>query len=224
MYVDPGVPQQASPGNARPRIWWSPTGPLASLPLHAAGSVARGGPHVFDYAVSSYIPTINALRTARTSGTDTARTSGENKVPRIVDVGLRGWPSSSLAALRDSLLRGESPIATVMCLGLPHEEAVKVSAIDPTDGARSLSIRPPTVLPCPTYDGENVREGHLADPPSPREDGGYTASGPVQAAYEGPDSFNDVASALLGLGVPSIIGAMWYVSIAVCGATRYLIP
>lgn len=224
MYVDPGVPQQASPGNARPRIWWSPSGPFTSLPLHAAGSAARGGPHVSDYVVSSYIPTINALRTARELGTDTARTSGEIKVPHIVDVSLRDWPSSSLGALRGRLPRGESPIATVMCLGLPHEEDVKVSAIGPTDGARSLSIRPPTVLPYPTYDGENVREGHSATPSSPREDGGCMVSGLVQAAYEGPDSFNDVASALLGLGIPSIIGAMWYVSIAVCGATKYLIP
>ncbi|KAJ2932952.1 hypothetical protein H1R20_g4113, partial [Candolleomyces eurysporus] len=49
-------------GDARPRIWWCPTGPLTFLPLHAAG-VYRGpnAEALSDYAVSSYIPTVAAL-------------------------------------------------------------------------------------------------------------------------------------------------------------------
>ena len=42
------------------RVWWCTTGPLMSLPLHAAGIYE--GTHqesVFDYAISSYIPTIS---------------------------------------------------------------------------------------------------------------------------------------------------------------------
>ncbi|KAF6753576.1 CHAT domain-containing protein [Ephemerocybe angulata] len=45
-----------------PRIWWCPTGPLSSLPLHAAG--VYQGPNcesVFDYVVSSYTPTVTAI-------------------------------------------------------------------------------------------------------------------------------------------------------------------
>ncbi|KAH6910829.1 CHAT domain-containing protein [Coprinopsis sp. MPI-PUGE-AT-0042] len=45
-------------GNALPRIWWCPTGPLSFLPIHAAGIHSD---RVLDYAVSSYIPTITAL-------------------------------------------------------------------------------------------------------------------------------------------------------------------
>lgn len=48
----------------RPRIWWCPTGPLALLPLHAAGIyVAEGprGPCISDFVVSSYTPTISIL-------------------------------------------------------------------------------------------------------------------------------------------------------------------
>ncbi|KAH6881194.1 CHAT domain-containing protein [Coprinopsis sp. MPI-PUGE-AT-0042] len=48
----------ASSGNALPRIWWCPTGPLSFLPIHAAGTHSD---RVLDYAVSSYIPTITAL-------------------------------------------------------------------------------------------------------------------------------------------------------------------
>ncbi|MFJ9210266.1 CHAT domain-containing protein [Streptomyces sp. NPDC102264] len=44
------------------RIWWCPTGPLAALPLHAAGHHSRpGGPALLDEVVSSYTPTVSAL-------------------------------------------------------------------------------------------------------------------------------------------------------------------
>lgn len=48
-----------------PRIWWCPTGPLAALPIHAAGIYDRSKgtceQGLSEFAVSSYIPTINAL-------------------------------------------------------------------------------------------------------------------------------------------------------------------
>jgi intracellular sulfur oxidation DsrE/DsrF family protein len=50
----------------RPRIWWCPTGPLAFLPLHAAGiygSARQPGSciSVMDFVVSSYTPTVRSL-------------------------------------------------------------------------------------------------------------------------------------------------------------------
>ncbi|KAF6745765.1 CHAT domain-containing protein [Ephemerocybe angulata] len=49
-------------GHVLPRIWWCPTGVLTFLPLHAAGIYQ--GPDaecIFDYAVSSYTPTVSAI-------------------------------------------------------------------------------------------------------------------------------------------------------------------
>ena len=48
------------------RIWWCATGPLAFLPIHAAGIYASGQDHTAEdclsnYAISSYIPTITTL-------------------------------------------------------------------------------------------------------------------------------------------------------------------
>ncbi|KAF9527418.1 CHAT domain-containing protein [Crepidotus variabilis] len=43
------------------RIWWCATGPLAFLPLHAAGIYGKNGPCLADYAISSYIPTVSTL-------------------------------------------------------------------------------------------------------------------------------------------------------------------
>ena len=46
-------------------VWWCPTGPLAHLPIHAAGIYAsdksHAGPCVPDFVVSSYTPTVSAL-------------------------------------------------------------------------------------------------------------------------------------------------------------------
>jgi len=55
-----------SPSNAAdpPRLWWCPMSPLAFLPLHAAGiyTTNEHGTKVSDYVVSSYTPTLAALR------------------------------------------------------------------------------------------------------------------------------------------------------------------
>ncbi|KAF7348828.1 hypothetical protein MVEN_01402800 [Mycena venus] len=47
-----------------PRIWWCPTGPLAFLPIHAAGLYGSNdtfGSKLFDFVISSYTPSLTAL-------------------------------------------------------------------------------------------------------------------------------------------------------------------
>jgi CHAT domain-containing protein len=48
-------------GAIRPHVWWCPVGPLALLPLHAAGQHDGDGHSVVDRAISSYTATIRAL-------------------------------------------------------------------------------------------------------------------------------------------------------------------
>ncbi|GAA3017543.1 CHAT domain-containing protein [Streptosporangium longisporum] len=55
---------QVPKGARWPRLWWCPAGPLALLPLHAAGH-HDDGRAVLDRTISSYTPTIRALRHAR---------------------------------------------------------------------------------------------------------------------------------------------------------------
>ena len=59
-----GFPSQChnDDGNL-PRICWCPTGPLAFLPIHAAGiyDAEDDRTKVFDFVVSSYTPTVSAL-------------------------------------------------------------------------------------------------------------------------------------------------------------------
>jgi CHAT domain-containing protein len=55
------------------RLWWCPTGPLTSLPLHAAGVYADtgrhkpDGPKLSDFAITSYTPTLTSLIGSRKS-------------------------------------------------------------------------------------------------------------------------------------------------------------
>ncbi|KAJ7835224.1 CHAT domain-containing protein [Mycena leptocephala] len=47
-----------------PRIWWCPTGPLAFLPIHAAGLYGKNdafGSQLSDFVISSYTPSLAAL-------------------------------------------------------------------------------------------------------------------------------------------------------------------
>ncbi|PVF90903.1 hypothetical protein CPB86DRAFT_504319 [Serendipita vermifera] len=46
-----------------PRIWWCATGPLAFLPIHAAGLYGpnSGDSQITNYVISSYAPTLSAL-------------------------------------------------------------------------------------------------------------------------------------------------------------------
>ncbi|MFF3737272.1 CHAT domain-containing protein [Streptomyces sp. NPDC002566] len=79
----PGTPSSRHSGTDLPRMWWCPTGPFASLPLHAAGEGTRFVPAeeaitAMDHAVHSYTPSIRALkaarsRTIRLRGVTTAR-------------------------------------------------------------------------------------------------------------------------------------------------------
>lgn len=48
-----------------PRVWWSPGGALSALPLHAAGHHGPPGSTALDRVISSYTPTLRALRHAR---------------------------------------------------------------------------------------------------------------------------------------------------------------
>ncbi|KAH9925829.1 CHAT domain-containing protein [Fomitopsis serialis] len=56
-----------SPQSQLPHFWWCVSGPLAFLPIHAAGDYSQSEPghKISDYIISSYTPTLSALLMAR---------------------------------------------------------------------------------------------------------------------------------------------------------------
>ncbi|CAE6503558.1 unnamed protein product, partial [Rhizoctonia solani] len=72
------------PKDSLPHITWCPTGALSFLPLHAAGDYSQPQERVFNYAISSYTPTVTALITS------TPTTLGTNC--RVLAIGQSATP------------------------------------------------------------------------------------------------------------------------------------
>ncbi|CAE6371780.1 unnamed protein product [Rhizoctonia solani] len=69
-----------------PHITWCPTGALSFLPLHAAGDYDLPQSRVFDYAISSYTPTLTAILDS---------TPSSFSCPRVVAIGQEATPGHS---------------------------------------------------------------------------------------------------------------------------------
>ena len=83
--------QLAVPHNSR--IWWCPTSELCTLPLHAAGPYQPKKRNLPDIYISSYIPTLSALISARSA-------QSTSIVPKLLVI---GQPSESLKNVQDEI-------------------------------------------------------------------------------------------------------------------------
>ncbi|MEW1723520.1 CHAT domain-containing protein [Streptomyces sp. NPDC093109] len=139
------------PRPAVPRLWWCPTGPLALLPLHAAGP--RNGPRVIDRVISSYTPTLGSLiraRSHRPPGRPQLLAVGVADVPENDEdtahmAGLPGVGNelsilSELFGDRLTLRAGEQAVTPAVLSALPSHPRVHFACHgmhDPDDPAHS---------------------------------------------------------------------------------------
>ncbi|KEP47502.1 aromatic di-alanine and TPR containing protein [Rhizoctonia solani 123E] len=79
-----------TPRHHLPHITWCPTGLLTFLPLHAAGDYSQPQSRIYNYAISSYIPTLTSLlastptqliRRCKVLAIGQATTPGQNPLP-----------------------------------------------------------------------------------------------------------------------------------------------
>ncbi|EUC57640.1 aromatic di-alanine and TPR containing protein [Rhizoctonia solani AG-3 Rhs1AP] len=70
-----------------PHITWCPTGAMTFLPLHAAGDYSQPRSRVFNYAISSYTPTLTALLASTPSSSSSHR--------RVLAIGQANTPGHS---------------------------------------------------------------------------------------------------------------------------------
>ncbi|KAF5542004.1 tetratricopeptide-like helical [Fusarium mexicanum] len=58
--------QRSPAGKNLPRMWWTASGLMALMPIHAAGDhISEGAPNIFDFVIPSYTTTLRALAYAR---------------------------------------------------------------------------------------------------------------------------------------------------------------
>ncbi|KAF8962055.1 CHAT domain-containing protein [Flammula alnicola] len=91
-----GYSYHSDPSDRR-RIWWCPTGPLAFLPLHAAGiygSEYQPGSCVSDFVVSSYTPTVRSLNDKFLASSTSSRSTSLVLISQPHTPGLRSIPST----------------------------------------------------------------------------------------------------------------------------------
>lgn len=77
-----------------PRIWWIPTGPLAKLPLHAAGYHFSDDRTVLGRAISSYSPSLTALVQSRKE--DARASTPARKPDQAVMIGMKTLPYAQM--------------------------------------------------------------------------------------------------------------------------------
>ncbi|KAI0027847.1 CHAT domain-containing protein, partial [Vararia minispora EC-137] len=201
-----------------PHVTWCPTGPLAFLPIHAAGMYGRRGTlgdgmKLFDIAVSSYTPTLSALlRPAHTfvGGWPSVRalvvsqpkTPGMSMLPGVASEVANIWKhlggqvehldgeDATTEAVLHAMGEDHCQLVHLACHGLQNTVEPSKSAFVLYDGY----LTPSQLM------SSSVRNGALAflsacETPTgdekPPEEAGYLATG------------------MLAMGFNSVIGTMW---------------
>ncbi|MFD9960036.1 CHAT domain-containing protein [Amycolatopsis sp. NPDC058986] len=201
-------------GGKPPRLWWMPVGPLAFLPLHAAGyHVEQDGRTVLDRVISSYTPTIAALRHA----TATEPGPGVPVSPLAVGVShVDGYPELTgarreIEALRTLLpgirvLRDEQATRAKVCAAIANSDLVHFAchatsrATDPSSGHLVLADGPLTVT--------EIADGHTPDAWLAY----LSACATGRTGITLPDEAIHIASAFQQAGYPHVISTLWPIS------------
>ncbi|KAI9568513.1 CHAT domain-containing protein [Boletus coccyginus] len=120
------------------RLWWCPTGPFASIPLHAAGPYRQGESTLSQLYVSSYTPTLQALIRAR------ARTANEP-------------PRSRRTSMVPNFLKSKKSKQSLISQTIPTIVAIGHTASDETCYELDLlRNRIPPSVPFRRIEGEDV--------------------------------------------------------------------
>ncbi|UJW30995.1 CHAT domain-containing protein [Saccharothrix sp. AJ9571] len=201
-------------GRAWPRLWWIPTGPLGFLPVHAAQRDHHGA---LDRVISSYTPTIKALRRARGStGTGRGRSALTVAMPTTPsgDHPINPLPS----AAREAALAGEHSTAHLALTAeqatrakvlaqLPHHERVHFACHSMADwqdpSAGKLLLHDHETNPLTVADVANSRFA------SGVELAVLSACGTAKPDRRFLDEAIQFTSAFHAAGFPHVIGTLW---------------
>jgi tetratricopeptide (TPR) repeat protein len=100
-----------------PRLWWSPTGPLTLLPLHAAGHYSGSNDEeaartVLDRYICSYTPTLRALAAAQGRNDRSRRPNSD--LLAVDQSEVPGMPPLTHARAETQMLHEQHPSATLL--------------------------------------------------------------------------------------------------------------
>ncbi|MET9730325.1 CHAT domain-containing protein [Streptomyces sp. NPDC006458] len=217
--VPPGTPPEAWP-----RVWWAPGGLLGMFPLHASGRHDGSGDSVLDRVVSSYTPTIGALRHARRRPLPSRAGSALIvAMPTTPDVpGHLTFVRAEAALVARSLPGSLTPPdpTTSDVLGLLPRHAVAHFAChgvsDPADPSHSRLLlhdhatRPLTVAALASVRLDHAHLAYLSACATARSDDADLA-----------DESIHLASAFQLAGYPHVVGTLWPVDDRIATSTAH---
>ncbi|HEY4420758.1 MAG TPA: CHAT domain-containing protein, partial [Pseudonocardia sp.] len=200
-----GSPRAGAPW---PRVWWSPTGMLNFLPLHAAGHHDGHGRAVLDRVVSSYTPTLRALLHARSRpaapdpallAVALAETPDQQSLPATVsEAGALVREPGRAVHLVDAEARYDAVLSALADCGRAHFACHAISdPLSPSDSRlllydRSLAVR-------------DISKLRLHDAELAFLSACSTARGSAQLA----DEAIHIASAFQLAGYRHVVGTLW---------------
>ncbi|MFF5488286.1 CHAT domain-containing protein [Streptomyces virginiae] len=223
---------------AWPRLWWAPGGLLGQLPLHAAGyhrqrADSHGRRTVMDRVISSYTPTVRALRHARQPTATTSKpgsalivamptTPGENPLHHVATEAemLRHRLPSSTLLIEESDAEGEpgiitpyTPTKTRVLTSLPEFSIVHFAchgASDPKDPSQSRLL-------LHDHESDPLTVASLAS--IKLDQAGLAYLSACRTAFTGATDLIDesihLASAFQVAGFRHVVGTLWEVDDAI---------
>ncbi|CAE7152951.1 unnamed protein product [Rhizoctonia solani] len=202
-----------APRRRLPRITWCPTGPLSFLPLHAAGDYSQPQARIFDYAISSYTPTLSALlattpsslkRNCRVLAVGQATTPGHNPLPGTIEE-LAHIETHTRDKAQYSQLTGNRATITSVLDAMEQHDWVHLachahqSVKDPTESGFHLHDG--------TLDLSAISQRSFKNKGLAFLSACQTATGDEKL----PDEAIHLASGMMMAGYPSVIATMWSV-------------
>lgn len=194
-----------------PHLTWCTTGPLAFLPLHAAGSYDGYQPNAFDLVISSYTPTLSALLAPTPP---TSPLSGVVAVGQANTIGLPPLPYTEreLEAIKEHtkssrFLQLDGDNATVESVLKAMDEYSWVhlachATQHPDDPAQSSFYLHGGRLTLSAITNKSFKNKGLAF---------LSACETAAGNEELPDEAVHLAAGMLMAGYPSVIATMWSV-------------
>ncbi|KZV68360.1 hypothetical protein PENSPDRAFT_634477 [Peniophora sp. CONT] len=203
-------------GNALPHITWCPTGPLTQLPLHAAGLYEEEcGPRVFNFVVSSYIPSLSAL--LRCQQLPNAQVSASGPVLVVTQPHTPGLPALPGTLTEGIRLHKRMSELQIPCTILNDDQATTeyVGAIlsqhpwihlachgsqhlgDPTQSAFALFDGPLSLSDLMGTVADNAELAFLS------------ACQTAVGDYQFPEESAHLAAGMLAVGFKGVVATMW---------------
>ena len=201
-----------------PRIHWCPTGSLMQLPLHAAGRYnldhSALDQHTYDFVISSYTPSLSALRRSF-DGLATQRstphllvvtqpaTPGQSPLPGTADEGTRLAKIFSMPHFSSNALDHKHATVDAVLRAISEHSWVHFAC----HGSQNLAD--PTQSAFALYDGPLTLERLMGTVAENAELGFLSACQTAVGDENVPEESAHLAAGMLAVGFKGVVATMW---------------